>query len=373
MRNLLKKLASLQFAIILLCLLMLLVVFCTLAQVNMGIYAAVNTYMRSFFVMWGPQKATWEIPVAPGGALVGLLLLINLTAAMFVRLEWSMKKGGLWLAHIGLVMLFVGEFVAGAMQIETHLTIEIGQTMAYAEDSRRAELAFVETGATEDTVYAISPHRLAAGGLIEDARLPVTAKVIQYMPNSDLKQAPFLASKSPANQGAGTQVVAMLQPPAPSEEQNLVSAYVEFLDKGKSLGTWLLSSNLNPQEVTVGGKTYAVAIRLARNYLPFSLTLKEFHHDKYAGTEIPKNFASIVRLKDSEKNEDRDVKIYMNHPLRYRGYTFFQASFGKGDTMSVLQVVQNPGWRIPYFACILVALGLAWYFLARMKPVRSAS
>ena len=148
---------------------------------------------------------------------------------------------------------------------------------------------------------------------------------------------------------------------------------MELLDKGRSLGTWLFSSNLNPQEIEVGGKRYLASIRLARTYLPFSLLLKEFHHDKYAGTEIPKNFSSLVRLKDGETREDRDVLIYMNHPLRYRGFTFFQASFGKGDTLSILQVVQNPGWKIPYLACILVALGLAWHFVIRMKAIRSAA
>lgn len=373
MDKFLKKLASLQLAIILLVALMILVVACTLAQVNLGIHGAVNTYMRGFLVWWGPQNASWEIPVAPGGALVGLLLLLNLTAAMFVRLERSWRKGGLWLSHIGLIVLFIGEFVAGGMQKETHMSIRIGQTIGYTENSRRVELAFVEEGATEDTVYAVSSQRLAVTGVIDDSRLPVTAKVLQYFPNSELKEAPFLAAKGPATAGSGMQVLASPLPVSPNEEQNIASAYVEFLDKGKSLGTWLLSSNLNPQDMEIGGKQYRVAIRPARTYLPFTLSLKEFHHDKYAGTEIAKNFSSLVRLKDAEKNEDRDVLVYMNHPLRYRGFTFFQASFGEGNTLSVLQVVQNPGWTIPYLACILVALGLAWHFLARMKPVRSAA
>jgi len=52
----------------------------------------------------------------------------------------------------------------------------------------------------------------------------------------------------------------------------------------------------------------------------------------------------------------------MNHPLRYGGKTFYQASFGKGDALSVLQVVRNPGWLIPYLSCALVALGLALHF-----------
>jgi len=44
------------------------------------------------------------------------------------------------------------------------------------------------------------------------------------------------------------------------------------------------------------------------------------------------------------------VLIFMNQPLRYAGKTFYQASFGKGDTLSVLQVVKNPGWLLPYIS-----------------------
>ncbi len=81
---------------------------------------------------------------------------------------------------------------------------------------------------------------------------------------------------------------------------------------------------------------------------------------------IPKNFSSLVRLVDPGRGEDRDVKIFMNHPLRYGGMTFYQASFGKNDTLSVLQVVQNPGWLLPYLACVLVGTGLLFHFLMRL-------
>ena len=41
----------------------------------------------------------------------------------------------------------------------------------------------------------------------------------------------------------------------------------------------------------------------------------------------------------------------MNHPLRYQGETFYQSGvlgLGKG---TILQVVRNPGWLIPYISC----------------------
>ena len=33
------------------------------------------------------------------------------------------------------------------------------------------------------------------------------------------------------------------------------------------------------------------------------------------------------------------------------------------ETLSVLQVVENPGWLLPYVSCIVVGAGLAIHFL----------
>jgi len=99
-----------------------------------------------------------------------------------------------------------------------------------------------------------------------------------------------------------------------------------------------------------------------RDYLPYALTLKEFRHDVYPGTDIPKNFSSLVHVSHPAKGEERDVLISMNQPLRYEGRTFYQASFGKEGKLSVLQVVQNPGWTLPYISCGLITLGLLLHF-----------
>ena len=54
--------------------------------------------------------------------------------------------------------------------------------------------------------------------------------------------------------------------------------------------------------------------------------------------------------------------IYMNHPLRYRGETFYQASFKRGDQGTILQVVRNPGWLLPYIAVTIGAVGMMIHF-----------
>ena len=64
-------LTSLKLTIVCLTLLMLLVVACTLAQVQLGTVAAVNLYMRSFLVWWQVPGTSWSIAIFPGGGLGG--------------------------------------------------------------------------------------------------------------------------------------------------------------------------------------------------------------------------------------------------------------------------------------------------------------
>src|SRR5262249_49549717 len=113
-----------------------------------------------------------------------------------------------------------------------------------------------------------------------------------------------------------------------------------------------------------GDKVYEVMLRPKRTYRPFAIQLLEFRHDRFLGTNTPRNFSSDIRLVDQrpDQREDRKVKIWMNPPLRYDGETFYQQSFFPDDSGTVLQVVRNPGWLMPYIACIMVALGMLIHF-----------
>jgi hypothetical protein len=92
------------------------------------------------------------------------------------------------------------------------------------------------------------------------------------------------------------------------------------------------------------------------------MKLIDFRHDRYIGTNTPKNYSSQIQLVDPSHNENREALIYMNNPLRYRGETFYQASFKSGDTGTILQVVRNPGWLLPYIACTVGAIGMLLHF-----------
>ena len=357
--------ASLKLTIACLVCLMVLVVACTLAQVRMGTLGAVTAYIRSAVVWWQVPGAGFRLPVFPGGLTVGAVLLLNLVVAQGRRLEASWRKSGLWLVHAGLILLFVGEFVSGARQVEMQLAIEEGETVGFLESPRDLELAVTDvTDPARDQVHGISESLLAHEKLIAVPGTPLSFRVHRYYQNADLARRTGTEPAGPATAGVGVELIAReLSPVSRDDERDLRAIYLEPLADGRSYGTWLVSNALGaPQSFIHEGRTYTLSLRQRREYLPYSLTLKKFSHDVYPGTDIPKNFSSMVHLSNPARGEERDVLISMNQPLRYAGKAFYQASFGKNDTLSILQVVENPGWLLPYISCILVAAGLILHF-----------
>jgi len=355
---------SFQLTVVLLALLMGLVVACTLAQVEMGTQGAVNAYMRSFIVWRQFAALPFPVPMFPGGALVGLLLTLNLLAKTIdIKLSW--QKSGLWLVHVGLVVLFAGEFVAGMMQVDTNMSIEVGQTVNYVQSYKNAELAIIDvTDPTWDEVYSVPDTLLDKGGTIVIPGTPLSVKVKKFFANAQLSNLEPGAAPSLATAGVGT-AASVVEAPVVSvdNEMNQTSAFIEPLAGGRTYGTWLVSVAIGaPQSFVHEGRTYLLTMRLRRQYLPYAFTLKQFRHDVYPGTEIAKNFSSLVQVVNPSRKESREVLIYMNQPLRYEGKTFYQASFGKNDTLSILSVVENPGWLLPYVSCVLVSLGLLVHF-----------
>ncbi len=365
----LRALTSLELTIVCLAALMVLVVAATLAQVELGTVGAVNAYIRSFVVWWQIPGSQWMIPVFPGGALVGIVLAVNLVAAQLARLELSWSKAGLWIVHLGLILFVVGEFVSSAFQVESQMAIENGQTVNFIE-GRDPELALIDvTDPSFDDVHALRVGALRGEGTVAVPGTPVSLKIHQFVQNARLRNRMPGDPPSRATAGVGPGVTVTEVPPAAADnEVDQGAVLVEPVAGGKSYGVWLVAQALGaPQTFTHEGRTYQLVMRNRRQYLPYAVTLKKFSHDNYAGTEIPKNFSSLVHLSNPSTREERDVLIYMNQPLRYDGKAFYQASFGKGDTLSILQVVENPGWLLPYVSCVLVTVGLLVHFGVRMR------
>jgi ABC-type transport system involved in cytochrome c biogenesis permease subunit len=373
-------LASLRLTVVLFALSIVLVFCGTLAQIDAGIWTVVNTYFRTAYV-WIPLQIffprTWHMPGGfpfPGGWLLGGLLLANLLAAHLVRFKLTWKRSGVLILHAGLIVMMLGELVTGLFAVEGNMTILEGKWSNFVETREKTELAIIDRFDPKvDNVVVVPGSLLRKGGRISHDSLPFDVEVVRYMVNSTAPVKAGPEAENPANAGEGVRLVTTPKAEgsgvASEQKIDLASAYVTFKDKktDQSLGTYLVSLWLTlderDQQVTVDGKKYDVSLRWKRTYKPYTIYLNHFTHARYLGTDTPKDFSSEIHLVDPTRGVDRDqIKISMNDPLRYGGETFYQQSFLEGDTGTVLQVVRNPGWLMPYVSCGLVALGMLIHF-----------
>ena len=369
MRRIIDFFTSLKLTIICLAAAMILIFAGTLAQVHLGIHEAQQRYFQSLFVWWPSDGPGFKIPVFPGGHLIGAVLLVNLIAAHAKRFRWAWRKLGIHLTHAGLIIMLAGGLFTDLFAVESHMRLAGGETRNFSEDARLMELAVIDTSNKDfDQVTAVPEAVLRSRRVIDHWSLPFRIVVRNFYQNSRLKMLSQAGNGAQpiANRGPGAQVAVETAPPATgADERDVMTAAVEIVSKDSrdSLGTWLVSDALGaPQTFSCDHRTWRIMLRPARYYKPYSITLQRFTHERYAGTEIPKNFSSRITLIDPERSTNRDVLIYMNHPLRYRGETFYQAGFQKDDQATILQVVHNPSFMAPYIACVIVAAGLLVQF-----------
>jgi hypothetical protein len=379
-RAILQPVASLRLTVFLLGACMVLVLWGTLAQVDNGIHTVVTNYFRSL-IAWVPLRvilclqvpatAPWTTTIPfPGGFALGTVLMANLLAAHLTRFRIGWKRIGIWTIHIGVILLMLGELITGLGAVESHMVIEEGKSSNYLESQRNFELVLVDFSSAErDKEIVIPDTMLKKGRKISHPALPVDIEVIEYMTNSVLSEQAPDTGNNPATHGDGLRHRAERRSEVSGvdrEQQiDIPAAYVEFSEKtsNKSVGVWLVSPHLSDQRAELDGKPYELALRFKRAYVPYTFHLTKFTHDFYPGTSTPKDYRSYVHLTDPQTGTERDVEIYMNAPLYFQGKTFYQADFLKGAQRgTVLQVVENPAWRIPYVACAFVSLGMLAHF-----------
>jgi hypothetical protein len=367
-RSIIRPLSSLRLTVVLLALCMILVFVATLAQVELGIHEIQQRHLRAWIAWFdlAPGEGEFSIPF-PGGMLLGSLLLLNLVAAHTTRFELRLKKAGMILVHFGIILLLLGELFTALLADESQMTLDEGRARNYSTSAREIELAVVDASEPGvETVTAIPMSRLRDGATIDLEGFSL--KIVRFFQNSDVvaeSSAGTGFDPARADRGAGTgHAVRELPRETAMDRIDRSSAFVEVVRAdGTSLGTWLLTNGFpTPQSIGIDGRSWGMVLRPRRFYHPFSIRLLDFTHDRYLGTQIPKNFSSRIRLENPSAGEHRETLIYMNHPLRYEGLTFYQAGFANDDKTSILHVVRNPVWRLPYLACGMVGFGLLWIF-----------
>ena len=413
MNHVWKFFTSLRLTVVLLAFGIILVFVGTVAQADEGLYQAQARYFKHWYVS-GVTMFGKKIPlVLPGGYLIGTLLLINLVAAHIKRFQWSAKKLGIHLTHVGVILLLVGQLTTDLLSRETQLRFFEGQAQSYSEGSMDYELAILTDADTNnDDVIAIPEsvvaNAAAKGTELRHEKLPFTVRVKSWWPNSEPSfRAPMMTNLPPPLTTNGVARSFDFQSATVTKSmdaKNVPTAVLELSTSTGSLGTWIASGwsgdsvmsdaikrsferQMGPQmaasiggrltekqSVEVGGKKFSFVLRPARVYNPYSLTLLKATHSVYRGTDIPKDFRSRVRIDNPKTAESREVEIFMNSPLRYGGLTYYQYQMAADEMSrqegavpsSTLQVVRNPAWLTPYAGCGIVAGGLIIQFMIHL-------
>lgn len=118
-------------------------------------------------------------------------------------------------------------------------------------------------------------------------------------------------------------------------------------------------NNPNTVQCQLGDLNLSLSYGKLAQKLPFSITLREFQLERYAGSNSPSSYASEITVHDPEMKTELPFRIYMNNILKYRGYRFFQSSYDN-DEMGTVLSVSNDYWgtMVSYFGYFLMMLGM---------------
>ena len=150
---------------------------------------------------------------------------------------------------------------------------------------------------------------------------------------------------------------AAMQPAASADENSPAAARVAVRGPGGEQVEKVLRRG-EPQRVSLGGKDFDLSFGPRMIDVPYRVELDDFLLLTYPGSNNPASYESHVKLYDEDAGiNGRPVRIYMNHPLTYKGFKHFQSSYDPDHRGTVLSVNHDPGKWPTYFGYILIGLG----------------
>ncbi len=358
-KKLLYRLAEADMVFWLMPPLILLLIAGTLAQRWIGLWPAMDMFFGSFIIWAGP------LPL-PGAYILLGILSINLTLKFLLKSEWRWAKAGVILTHLGALILLLGGLLTAMTARESYMLIPEGQETPYIYSYTQRNLVIFEN---QKPIIALPYNQIEEWNF---SALPFDIKLKHWCENCEILKRPETPEY---NEAAPYQSMAAFmalknKPVEPEPESNLTGFEFEISSSNQD-GIYIAFDGMpKPIEISANDKNYTLIFGKAQSALPFSIALTDFVKDSYGGTDMARNYHSDIIVKDGKL--EWPVRIEMNEPLRYRGYTFFQSSFEQGADFeaTILAVVENKGRLFPYIGTIILGIGLLLHVLINVynKP-----
>jgi hypothetical protein len=346
----------------------------TVEQINQGLFLTQKKYFESLFVVHTIFDA---IPIVlPGVYLLLILLSINIFLGGIVRMRKGWSQVGVFIAHGGILLLLVGGLITYKFSESGHLTLYEGEQSAVFKSYNEWELAISGPGTDGRRAEYVVDEQVFTGLDENESRLltspewPFSLSLRSFMPNAMPRPAGPMVS-------LGRDVVdGVFLEPRPLEleqERNTAGlhASVQPQEGGPEQELILWGLQQAPAAIAVNGESWAVDLRRKQWSLPFAVHLNKFVRELHPRTSMPSAFSSDVTK--VEGGLEQKVTISMNQPLRHKGFTLYQASWGPQNAgpndplFSTLAVVRNPADQFPLYACIVITFGMFVHFTMRLR------
>ena len=373
LKRIINVLSSYKLAYVILVLLLVLTFFGTLEQVDHGIFEVKQKYFHSIFLV---HRIGGRIPLPlPGGGLLMSILLVNLLVGGALRIKKNRSRIGILTVHLGIGFLLVSGFITFAYSFEGHLTLFENQRSNKFQsyyDWNIVVTEFMADGRKKNHLISDEKFRhLTKEKTAEfhSKNLPFIIKIDRFFKNSQpLPKGPMFEVDVPVIDGYFLKILK----PSPEAERNVPGAYITVIDKqsDKVNQGILWGAQRSPWVAEISQKHWSFRLQPKRWKLPFTIVLDKFTRELHPRTGIAKVFMSDVTK--IENGVEQPIKISMNEPLRHKGYTLFQASWGPenarpGDPLfSTFAVVKNPADKYPEYACIIIGFGLFIHFTQKL-------
>lgn len=350
-----KRIAKADTVFFLLPPIMLLLVAGTLAQRWLGLYEAQHQFFSSFILWAGP------LPLPGGYMLTGILAFSLLLKFIFMS-DWNWKRAGIILTHLGVLVLLIGGLLTALTAREGFIVLPEGSTSPYIYDYHSRELFVFKN---DDLQSRIDFRDLKDK---PNTKLPFTIEILQACENCRIIEATDKKNRKGMAQFMALESIPELKDP----EENFSGAMLKISGANKKQnGIYIVFEGMpQPIEIMQGKEVYKIIFGKQQRLLPFSIALIDFVKTSYPGTDTAMAYHSDVIVQDS--GLEWPVRIEMNKPLRYKGYTFYQSSFEQTENMqaSILSVVENKGQIFPYLGAAIIAAGLMLHVLITARKGR---
>ncbi len=325
--------------------LMVLLILGTLAQAEMGLYAA----QKIFF-----------------SGLIGMSLMGALTICLALKFifhsKWELQKSGIILSHLGALILFGGGWITAINAKEGYIALPEGETTPYIYDYHQRALFIFENDALR---YELPAQNLQ--NATNNLDLPFALKIIDSCANCDITSPP--ENTTPPRREMAKNMLLSAKPSEKEPETNLTGATLSLTNISPEIDGIYVAFESMPKPISfdIDDTNYKIIIGRSQRLLPFSVTLVDFIRETYPGTNKPKSYSSDIIITDG--TQKWPARIEMNKPLRYRGYTLYQSSFEQTTEheTSILSVVENKGRLAPYIGTTIITLGLLLQLMLVMR------